>query len=91
MLGLTFQQVQKYEKGTNRMSASVLHTLAEKMKVDIGYFFEGLGTEGGTTVIQPASKAAIEIMDVVERMEPRQQRLLASLARELAPAEQQAA
>ncbi len=41
-LGYTFQQVQKYERGTNRVSASALWTLAGLLEVEVGYFFEGL-------------------------------------------------
>lgn len=41
-LGLTFQQVQKYERGANRVSASKLYETARTLKVEIGYFFEGL-------------------------------------------------
>lgn len=41
-LGLTFQQVQKYERGENRVSASKLHQIAGLLQVDIGYFFAGL-------------------------------------------------
>lgn len=41
-LGLTFQQVQKYEKGTNRISASKLHSISQILNVPIPYFFEGL-------------------------------------------------
>ena len=40
-LGLTFQQVQKYEKGTNRVSASRLQHLSRILKVPVPYFFEG--------------------------------------------------
>jgi len=40
-LGLTFQQVQKYEKGTNRISASRLHRLASILQVTVPFFFEG--------------------------------------------------
>jgi transcriptional regulator with XRE-family HTH domain len=40
-LGLTFQQVQKYEKGTNRMSASRLHQSADILQVPVSFFFEG--------------------------------------------------
>ena len=40
-LGLTFQQVQKYERGYNRVSASRLYDLTEILDVDIAYFFEG--------------------------------------------------
>ncbi len=41
-VGLTFQQVQKYERGVNRVSASKLYELAQFMRVPIEYFFEGL-------------------------------------------------
>lgn len=48
-LGLTFQQVQKYERGTNRISASKLYETARVLRVPLSYFFEGLNdpTEGG--------------------------------------------
>ena len=41
-LGLTFQQVQKYESGANRIAASRLHELARILSVPISYFFEDL-------------------------------------------------
>lgn len=40
-LGLTFQQVQKYEKGTNRIGASRLQHIASIQQVPISFFFEG--------------------------------------------------
>jgi transcriptional regulator with XRE-family HTH domain len=40
-LGLTFQQVQKYEKGTNRISASRLQHVSRILQVAVAYFFEG--------------------------------------------------
>lgn len=40
-LGLTFQQVQKYERGGNRISASKLYEIARFLNVPIAYFFEG--------------------------------------------------
>jgi transcriptional regulator with XRE-family HTH domain len=40
-LGLTFQQVQKYEKGTNRIGASRLQQIAKVLGVPIEFFFEG--------------------------------------------------
>jgi transcriptional regulator with XRE-family HTH domain len=39
-LGLTFQQIQKYEKGTNRMSAALMVPLAKILDIDIGYFYD---------------------------------------------------
>ena len=41
-LGLTFQQVQKYERAANRVSASKLWEMARTLKTSISYFFEGL-------------------------------------------------
>lgn len=43
---LTFQQVQKYEKGSNRVSASRLQQFAVILKVPVSYFFEGLPGNG---------------------------------------------
>ena len=40
-LGLTFQQVQKYEKGTNRIGASRLQQIANILQVPVSFFFEG--------------------------------------------------
>ncbi|MEL7463597.1 MAG: helix-turn-helix transcriptional regulator [Pseudomonadota bacterium] len=41
-LGLTFQQVQKYEKGSNRIGASRLYAISQILETPITYFFEGL-------------------------------------------------
>jgi transcriptional regulator with XRE-family HTH domain len=43
-LGVTFQQIQKYEKGRNRMSAAMMVRIAAVLKVDIQYFFDDLLT-----------------------------------------------
>lgn len=44
--GVSFQQVQKYERGANRISASRLHQLASILDVPMTFFFEGLPGEG---------------------------------------------
>src|SRR6187399_1650076 len=44
-LGVTFQQVQKYEKGTNRIGASRLHAIAGVLRVPVSYFFPAGGEE----------------------------------------------
>lgn len=49
-LGVTFQQVQKYERGTNRMGASRLFHAARIMEVPVQYFFEGLDEEGDSSI-----------------------------------------
>ena len=44
-LGLSFQQVQKYERGTNRISASRIYQIGQVLKVPVGYFFEGIAAD----------------------------------------------
>lgn len=51
-LGVTFQQVQKYERGTNRIGASRLFAVAKVMGVPIAYFFEGLDDGGFSEITQ---------------------------------------
>ncbi len=60
-LDLSFQQVQKYERGTNRISASRLYEIGEILDVPISYFFEEAGqysiSSGNNT---PEQKAALQ-------------------------------
>jgi transcriptional regulator with XRE-family HTH domain len=46
-LGLTFQQVQKYEKGTNRISASRLQQISETLNIPLSFFFKGAPVSEG--------------------------------------------
>lgn len=48
VLGLTFQQIQKYERGANRISASKLMLIAETLEAPISFFFDGLDGTGGS-------------------------------------------
>jgi transcriptional regulator with XRE-family HTH domain len=58
-LGVSFQQVQKYEKGLNRVGGSNLAAIADKLGVAVGFFYQGApGQEGA----QPASAEAL-LMD----------------------------
>jgi len=56
-LGLTFQQVQKYEKGTNRIGASRLQQIAQILQVPVEFFFEGAPKLGGGNGMQDAPTA----------------------------------
>jgi transcriptional regulator with XRE-family HTH domain len=57
-LGLTFQQVQKYERGVNRISASKLFEAAGALSVEVPFFFDGLQPAGGADgVAEPAAPA----------------------------------
>ena len=48
-LGVSFQQIQKYEKGVNRMSAAMMVQIAAVLKVDVQYFFDELPTVAKNT------------------------------------------
>ena len=94
-LGLTFQQIQKYEKGANRISASKLWDIARFFKVDIDYFFEGLAdaqpgmAEGDAPAFQhdfPATRHTIEIARLVPALPVRKQKLVLEMVREMAGA-----
>jgi transcriptional regulator with XRE-family HTH domain len=53
-LGITFQQVQKYEKGKNRVSASRLQQIANIFQVPVSFFFEGApGAADGVAEVPP--------------------------------------
>ncbi|SEJ00550.1 Transcriptional regulator, contains XRE-family HTH domain [Cribrihabitans marinus] len=56
-VGVRFQQVQKYESGANRVSASRLWAVAEFLKVHISYFFEGMDALKGDEDTAPAGAA----------------------------------
>ncbi|WP_299925916.1 helix-turn-helix transcriptional regulator [uncultured Pelagimonas sp.] len=45
-VGIKFQQIQKYETGANRVSASRLWDIADALEVKVSFFFEGIETEG---------------------------------------------
>ena len=60
LLGITFQQVQKYEKGSNRISASRLFYAAKILGVPVQAFFEDLpGTEGDTGFSEPSEENSV--------------------------------
>ena len=50
-LGVTFQQVQKYEKGLNRIGAGRLYRISQILKTEIGYFYEGLPVLNGAAAL----------------------------------------
>ena len=69
-LGVTFQQIQKYEKGTNRISASRLFDLSHVLDVPFSFFFDDVPakvTEGGYAELSPS--AELELMSKRETLE----------------------
>src|ERR1700730_331488 len=61
-LGITFQQVQKYEKGTNRISASRLQQVCHILQVPIPFFFEGAPTGDTLPDRLPSSDPLTDLM-----------------------------
>ena len=88
-VGIKFQQIQKYETGANRVSASRLWDIADAMDVPVSFFFEGLdghdvGTVGaGTPNDILADKEAMELVRSYYAIPENQRRRLFDLARVL--------
>lgn len=89
-VGIKFQQIQKYETGMNRVSASRLWDIADAMGVTIAFFFEGLAE--GTELVQAAGadlmadKEALELVRSYYAIPEAQRRRLFDLARVLSDA-----
>ncbi len=66
-LGVTFQQVQKYETGSNRMGCSRLWDICHIMDVPIDFFFEGLIRVGNDD--ERVSRSAIKVANELSRIE----------------------
>jgi transcriptional regulator with XRE-family HTH domain len=48
LIGVTYQQAHKYEKGINRIAGGRLYQIAQALGVDVGYFYDGLGGNGAS-------------------------------------------
>lgn len=70
MLGLTFQQIQKYEKGMNRVGASRLWDISRVLGVPMGFFFEDMGEDVAKSSPRMLSKAYGEGLEFVEEDQP---------------------
>lgn len=95
-VGIKFQQIQKYETGMNRISASRLWDIAEALQVPVSYVFEGM--DGDVEATQPAAdmagipgdiladKEALELIRSYYAIPENQRRRLFELARVLSEA-----
>lgn len=59
-VGLTFQQIQKYERGTNRIGASRLHEFSHILDVPVSFFFDQLPSKGRPRLARGFSEGAQE-------------------------------
>ncbi len=91
-VGIKFQQIQKYETGMNRVSASRLWDIAEALSVPVAFFFEGLGASDAETAVTAvpgdilADKEALELVRSYYAIPENQRRRLFDLARVLSDA-----
>ena len=91
-VGIKFQQIQKYETGMNRVSASRLWDISESLSVPVSFFFEGLiGDEIGTNETDLpddilADREALELVRSYYAIPENQRRRLFELARVLSDA-----
>ncbi|WP_225773374.1 helix-turn-helix domain-containing protein [Inquilinus sp. Marseille-Q2685] len=91
--GVSFQQIQKYERGANRVSASRLHQLTQILNVPVGYFFEGMTDAPQNGSAHPvhdsemvASRETLELVRAYYRIEDATvRRRLVDLLRSLGP------
>lgn len=74
-LGLTFQQVQKYEKGTNRIGAGRLHQISEFLDVPVSFFFDplvGVSKENQAVMSFMNAAHALRLMQAYSKIKNRQ-------------------
>src|SRR6188472_3056756 len=61
LIGVTYQQAHKYEKGINRIAAGRLSSIAKALGVPVGYFFDGLTTTPGAVKASPQQRLMLEL------------------------------
>ncbi|MDC0738507.1 helix-turn-helix transcriptional regulator [Cognatishimia sp. SS12] len=92
-IGVKFQQIQKYETGANRVSASRLWAVAEKLGVDVVYFFEGIRRtdDADGVAVDPidqmeflSDREAIEMMELYRKLPQSQRSAVLAFMRSMA-------
>ena len=84
LIGVTYQQAHKYERGINRVSAGRLFEVAQVLGVPVSYFFEGLD-QGSERGISPRERMCLELArNFAQIPNERHQEALSQLARALA-------
>jgi len=87
VIGVTYQQAHKYEKGINRVAAGRLYSIAQALGVEVSYFYEGLLT-GGSLVPSPSQRMLLDLArSFLNIPDPSHREAVATLARALAEGE----
>jgi transcriptional regulator with XRE-family HTH domain len=83
LIGVTYQQAHKYEKGINRVAAGRLYSIAQALGVEVDYFYEGL--EIGGFAPSPSQRMVLDLArNFLNIPDPRHREAVATLARALA-------
>jgi transcriptional regulator with XRE-family HTH domain len=82
LIGVTYQQAHKYEKGINRVAAGRLYNIARVLGVDLNYFFEGL-QRGEELRATPQQRMFLELAKNFMTLTREHQQVICSLARAL--------
>ena len=84
LIGVTYQQAHKYEKGINRVAAGRLYRIGRALGVEVSYFYEGLHAAGGF-VPSPSQRMLLDLArNFLNISDPRHREAVAALARALA-------
>lgn len=93
LVGVRFQQIQKYECGANRVTASRLYNLSKALNVSVQYFFDGIEAEGMTALAANdadrldgdilSQKETLELVRAYYKLDERPRRRLLELAKAL--------
>ncbi|GAB6051349.1 helix-turn-helix transcriptional regulator [Magnetospira thiophila] len=85
VIGVTYQQAHKYERGINRISAGRLYEVAQALKVPVSYFYEGLEETAQENELRSRQRMCLELARNFTQIEnERHQEALSQLARALA-------
>jgi transcriptional regulator with XRE-family HTH domain len=85
MIGVTYQQAHKYERGLNRISAGRLYEIAQVLKVPVSWFFEGLTAESSAIEMTPRQRMCLELARNFAAIDnEKHQEALSQMARALA-------
>jgi transcriptional regulator with XRE-family HTH domain len=85
MIGVTYQQAHKYERGLNRISAGRLYEIAQVLGVPVSWFFDGLSTDGPATEMTSRQRMCLELARNFAAIDnEKHQEALSQMARALA-------
>ena len=85
MIGVTYQQAHKYERGLNRISAGRLYEIALVLNVPVSWFFEGLDTEAPAVELSQRQRMCLELARNFAAIDnQKHQEALSQMARALA-------